>query len=126
MNPLKTTVTALALSFVSLAATAEPLKNSANETVRNQSKVIEVLVSSSKQAAYQGALKKLETLTKSSSDNLSSELHVAGGNDIDTNSLHLKEDNFVTVTERMGQDGNVQYVGLVHVNYHYLEDKSRN
>ncbi|GLQ30263.1 DUF3316 domain-containing protein [Litoribrevibacter albus] len=126
MKLFKTTVTALALSIVSLAATAEPLKNSANETVRNQSKVIEVLVSSSRQAAYQGALSKLDALTKSAPESLTSALHVGGGNDIDQNSLHLKEDNFVTVTERIGQDGNVQYVGLVHVNYHYIEDKSRN
>ncbi len=125
MTPLKTTVTAIALSIMSLAATAEPLTHSANEAVRNKSKVIEVLVSDSKQEAYQAALQKLNTLVKSEPRSLSNDLHLAGSNDIDLATLHLKAGNYVTVSERMKLDGNIQYIGLVHVNFHYLEDKSR-
>ena len=77
-----------------------------------------------KQVAYQAGLSKLTQLKTASAQQLSQMLRVNSFN-IDGRTLHLK-DGHVTVQERMGANGNISFVSLVNVDFHYLESSDSN
>lgn len=126
MKTFQTMIIAASIILVSNSVTAGPLQASFDDLDQNNTNTLVVSAASSKQAAYQLGLSKLTQLKAMSSKKLSQVLHIDSYN-INERTLHLKDGGYVTVEERMGADGKVNFVSVVHVDSHYLEtDRSNN
>jgi hypothetical protein len=79
-------------------------------------RVVQTADMSSKAAAYELALDKLQTLQADSSIELNNDLgHVTP----DPRSLSLNDRAYITVAEKMNASGEIHYTGLVNVNVTY-------
>jgi uncharacterized protein YdeI (BOF family) len=80
-------------------------------------RVVQTADASSKTAAYELALDKLEQLKQDSSVELNNDLgHVTAY----SSSVSLNEDAYVTVVEKMDKNGDMKYTGNVNVSVSYL------
>ncbi|GAA3929130.1 DUF3316 domain-containing protein [Litoribacillus peritrichatus] len=126
MKSLKVFMLAGSLVLFNMNAMSDPLSSTGKASSRSKSTVVEVSAVPSKQQAYQQAMAKLKGLQVSSPLELSNELHLRTFNHQETKSLHLKKGNYITVEERMNENGSIEYVGQVNVVYHYLKQSSKN
>jgi Na+-translocating ferredoxin:NAD+ oxidoreductase RnfG subunit len=102
------TKTALIASAMALLST-QVFAATAHQTTR----VVTTADMSSKAAAYDSAFKKLEALKTDSAIELNNELgHIAMTY---PNSIVLNDGAYVTVTEKMNENGQLFYTGLVNV-----------
>jgi len=80
-------------------------------------RVVQTTDTTSKAAAYELALDKLDELKQDSSVELNNDLgHVTTY----SNSVSLNEDAYVTVVEKMDNNGDMKYSGNVNVSVSYL------
>ena len=100
------------------SAFAQPLFTGGNYTNRVSMKSISVASSATSDEAYQQALSELNDLKRMSARELNKELKILS---FKPRSTHLEEGGFVTVQERMNEDGQLEYLGKVNVKVHYAE-----
>ncbi|MBV7299762.1 DUF3316 domain-containing protein [Enterovibrio paralichthyis] len=109
-----------AIVLASTTAIAEPLNSTAKFTSITETRSIEMPAAENKQDAYDWAYVQLQNLQSQTPEQLKKSLKVWSPSNIKSNSLHLKDQGFVTVEERMNNDGDLEYVGIANVRYHYL------
>jgi hypothetical protein len=109
MKMIKNALIATTLAFLSAHAFAS---DSFQEW-----RVVQTSAASTKAAAYELALDKLEQLKQDSSVELNNDLgHVTTY----SNSVSLNDDAYVTVIEKMDKNGELNYAGQVNVSVSYL------
>ncbi|AZL86383.1 DUF3316 domain-containing protein [Aliivibrio salmonicida] len=115
MKSLKT----LALSAVIILASSNAMANPAVISGHYLNKASHTILHTdhvtTKQAAYNQALTQLNKLDNSSPSELQKILKV------DSQNVQLDNQSYITVKETMNMQGQIQYTGLIHANYHYLE-----
>ena len=110
-------IIAATLLLASVSATA----GSSFEQTRSETLITSV--APTKAAAYQLGANKLAELKSDSSQQLEMALATPLGS-IESDTLHLNEGGFVTIQERMNADGEIGYVGLVNVDFSFVEHDS--
>ncbi len=120
MNAIKTTLFVTALAVTSASSFAKPLFTGGNYLSRVEMKSILVKPTATSDEAYQQALSELNTLKTMSARELNKELNILTFN-VESRSTHLKDGGFVTVQERMDENGQLEYLGKVNVKVHYVE-----
>lgn len=120
MNVLKAALFATSMTLISASALAQPYFVGGNYVSREQVKVISVAPASSSEAAYQNALSELSSLIAMPASDLYKELRIQKY-DVDSRTTHIKDGGYVTVQERMNEDGQIEFLGNVNVTVHYAE-----
>ncbi|WP_434355738.1 DUF3316 domain-containing protein [Parasalinivibrio latis] len=120
MKTLTKLVTAAVIALSSSAVMAKSLPYGSSYTPVIESRAIQVTPADNKKDAFNRAIVQLQSLEAQSSSQLRKSLKVWSPNYIKPYSLHLKENGYVTVDERMNSNGNLEYVGVVNVRFHYL------
>lgn len=123
MNTIKTALFFTVMTLTSASALAQPLYSAGNYISREEMKTIYVAPTSTSDTAYQQALSELKTLKSLTASELNKELGILTFK-VKSRSTHLKDGGFVTVQERMNENGQVEYLGKVNVKVHYLERDS--
>ncbi|MBE5176478.1 DUF3316 domain-containing protein [Vibrio parahaemolyticus] len=108
------------MAMTSASAFAQPLFTGGNYVSREEMKTISVTPTATSDEAYQQALSELNSLKTMSARELNKELNILTFN-VKSRSMHLKDGGFVTVQERMNEDGQLEYLGKVNVKVHYAE-----
>ncbi|MDW3115636.1 DUF3316 domain-containing protein, partial [Vibrio sp. 1727] len=108
------------MAMTSASAFAQPLFTGGNYVSREEMKTISVTPMATSDEAYQQALSELNSLKTMSARELNKELNILTFN-VKSRSTHLKDGGFVTVQERMNEDGQLEYLGKVNVKVHYAE-----
>ncbi|MUJ25641.1 DUF3316 domain-containing protein [Aliivibrio fischeri] len=124
MKSFKSLALTTLIIVASSSAMANPVITSGNYISKSNSSVIHTDSVSTKQAAYNQALTKLNQLDESTPKELKKALKVASFESTTTQSIGLDDDSYITVQETMNMQGQIQYTGLIHANYHYLERNS--
>jgi len=104
MKMIKKALIATTLVFLSAQAFASD--------TYSETRVIKTADANSKATAYELALDKLNTLQNDSAVELNKDL---GQISSYANSVSLNDSGYVTITEKMDANGNLQYTGLVNV-----------
>lgn len=120
MNAIKTALFVTVMAMTSASAFAQPLFTGGNYVSRGEMKTISVTPTATSDEAYQQALSELNSLKTMSARELNKELNILTFN-VKSRSTHLKDGGFVTVQERMNEDGQLEYLGKVNVKVHYAE-----
>jgi hypothetical protein len=120
MNAIKTTLFVTVMIMTSASAFAQPLFTGGNYVSRESMKTISVASMTTSDEAYQQALSELNVLKAMSAQELNKELQILTFN-VESRSTHLEEGAFVTVQERMNENGQLEYLGKVNVKVHYAE-----
>ncbi|RVU80666.1 DUF3316 domain-containing protein [Leucothrix sargassi] len=116
---MKTLVAMIASSiFIVNAANASYFEETSHDTLRTE-------LSSSKEAAYQAGLDKLNDLKSSSSRDLYNKVGLFAS-DIKSDTVRLNDGAYVTVQERALPNGQKAYVGVVNVDVSYETHDSDN
>jgi site-specific DNA-cytosine methylase len=128
MNKLNLKKIALTGSILlaSAASVAAPMSSGGNYVSRVNHKVVSIDAASSKQQAYELGAEKLAEFERMTGQELSSELVSGRIYGSARNSTHLKEHGYVTVQERLNNQGQLEYVAQVHMSVHYQERDSNN
>lgn len=125
MKSLKMLLVVTSLSLASAAVLAQPLNFGGKYVEITDYKTLQVSPSTTKAGAYEIARAQLESLQGLNSAELNAELDVWHFNAL-SNQAHLKEGSNITVKEQMNTAGEVEYIGLVNVEVHYIERESDN
>ncbi|TOL11662.1 hypothetical protein CGH93_04990 [Vibrio parahaemolyticus] len=120
MNAIKTALFVTVMVMTSASAFAQPLFTGGNYVSREEMKTISVTPMATSDEAYQQALSELNSLKTMTARELNKELNILTFN-VKSRSTHLKDGGFVTVQERMNEDGQLEYLGKVNVKVHYAE-----
>ncbi|HHC6452189.1 TPA: DUF3316 domain-containing protein [Vibrio parahaemolyticus] len=120
MNAIKTALFVTVMAMTSASAFTQPLFTGGNYVSREEMKTISVTPMATSDEAYQQALSELNSLKTMSARELNKELNILTFN-VKSRSTHLKDGGFVTVQERMNEDGQLEYLGKVNVKVHYAE-----
>ncbi|WP_229608313.1 DUF3316 domain-containing protein [Vibrio parahaemolyticus] len=120
MNAIKTALFVTVMAMTSASAFAQSLFTGGNYVSREETKAISVTPTATSDEAYQQALSELNSLKTMSARELNKELNILTFN-VKSRSTHLKDGGFVTVQERMNEDGQLEYLGKVNVKVHYAE-----
>ncbi|EHH1261919.1 DUF3316 domain-containing protein [Vibrio parahaemolyticus] len=120
MNAIKTALFVTVMAMTSASAFSQPLFTGGNYVSREEMKNISVTPTATSDEAYQQALSELNSLKTMSARELNKELNILTFN-VKSRSTHLKDGGFVTVQERMNEDGQLEYLGKVNVKVHYAE-----
>ncbi|WP_447034039.1 DUF3316 domain-containing protein [Vibrio parahaemolyticus] len=120
MNAIKTALFVTVMAMTSASAFAQPLFTGGNYVSCEEMKTISVTPMATSDEAYQQALSELNSLKTMSARELNKELNILTFN-VKSRSTHLKDGGFVTVQERMNEDGQLEYLGKVNVKVHYAE-----
>lgn len=120
MNAIKTALFVTVMAITSASAFAQPFFTGGNYVSREEMKTISVTPTATSDEAYQQALSELNSLKTMSARELNKELNILTFN-VKSRSTHLKDGGFVTVQERMNEDGQLEYLGKVNVKVHYAE-----
>ena len=123
MKTVKSIVLATSIILLSVSGVASASPTSGINSKSSFSS-IELNGASTKQAAFQIGTKKLAQLRDLSSNELGLALRVHG--DIQGNTVHMNNGTYVTVEERMDSSGNMNFVSMVNVGYHYLKPHDDN
>lgn len=121
MKKSMTFILAATLSVVSAQSMANTMNANGNYTVIEKHRTILTEATSSKTSAYQDALNILNNLLESSPLELKQELNVNTFTAHETNSINVKDGAYVTAQEYMSKDGQLQYKGVVNLDYQYLK-----
>lgn len=125
MNSIKTTLFVTLMTMTSASAFAQPLFSGGNYVSRESMKTISVASMTTSDEAYQQAMSELNTLKTMSVQELNKELNILTFN-VKSRSTHLEEGGFVTVQERMNENGQLEYLGRVNVKVHYYAQRDNN
>ncbi len=120
MNTIKTALLVSIMTLTAVPVFAQPLYIGGNYISREVMKTVAVAPTSTSDEAYQLALSELHLLKAMSAQELNNELLILTFN-VNSNSTHLENAGFVTVQERMNENGELEYVGKVNVKVHYVE-----
>lgn len=120
MNVLKAALFATSMTLISASALAQPYFVGGNYASREQAKTISVAPASTSDAAYQNAIAELSSLKAMSADELYQALRIQKYG-VDSKTTHIKDGGYVTVSERMNEDGQIEFLGNVNVTVHYAE-----
>lgn len=120
MNAIKTALFVTVMAMTSLPALAKPLYTGGNYVSREEMRTISIDPTATSDEAYQQALSELNALKSMSAGELNKELNIMTFN-VKSRSTHLKDGGFVTVQERMNENGRLEYLGRVNVKVHYVE-----
>lgn len=123
MKVLKTALLVTTMAITSASAFAQHNFTGGNYVDRVEMKTVSVEPTATSDAAYQFALAELQSLKNLSARELNKELNIFSF-DIASDSIHLKDGGFVTVQERMNEQGQLEYVGTVNVKVHYAQRDS--
>jgi hypothetical protein len=107
------TIIATSVLLVSLGAGAQ--------TTKNDTDVLVTGAVATKEAAYQMGVSKLAELKAASPYQLS---RVLAAYNAENSTVHLNDGSYVTIQERMNDNGQLSYVGLVNVKFGYVEHDS--
>ncbi len=118
MKTMNLLILTSAIALSSSAVFAHPLISSNNYISKVEARTVLTTPEPSKQDAYNAGLTELNNLKSMSERELDSTLHVWAYNSGNSNT-HLGKQSYVTVQERMNQEGKMEYVGLVNVKVHY-------
>ncbi|NOH63818.1 DUF3316 domain-containing protein [Vibrio sp. RE88] len=125
MKALKTALLVTTLAITSTSVFAQPTFNGGRYINREEMKTISVEPAATSDAAYQQALVELNALKGMSSRELDKKLNISLLSfDVANNSTHLQDGGFVTVQERMNENGQLEYLGIVNVKVNYAERDS--
>ena len=92
---------------------------------RTETETLTTVAAATKAQAFQLGIDKLSQLASSSGQQLDRKLRVHSGYaDIDT--LKVNDGGFVTIQERMSSRGQLEYVGIVNVDFSYTESDNEN
>ena len=83
----------------------------ADTDAHQESRVLQTADTATQSAAYEIALEKLQALETESSTELNHELGLSAA----SRNVSLNEGAYITVIEKMGDNGDMLYNGLVHV-----------
>ena len=111
MTKIKTALIASTMAILSTQAFAS------NTTTHQATRVVPTADMTSKAAAYDLAFDKLETLKTASPTELNNDLGRIAFNY--PNSVELNDGAYITVAEKMNENGNTVYTGLVNVGVTY-------
>ncbi|WP_122032527.1 DUF3316 domain-containing protein [Aliivibrio sp. EL58] len=118
----------LALSAVIILASSNAMANSVITSGNYISKTSNTTLYTdhvtTKKEAYNQALTQLNKLDTSSPSELKNALKIKSFESKTTQSISLDDKSYITVQETMNMAGQIQYTGLIHANYHYLEHTS--
>ncbi|WP_104040856.1 DUF3316 domain-containing protein [Vibrio hyugaensis] len=123
MKALKTALLVTTMAITSVSAFAQPTFTGGKYISREEMKTISVEPTATSDAAYQQALAELNSLKDMSSRELNKQLNLRAF-DIASNSTHLQDGGFVTVQERMNEQGQLEYQGTVNVKVNYAQRDS--
>ncbi|MDA0381353.1 DUF3316 domain-containing protein [Vibrio owensii] len=123
MKALKTALLVTTMAITSASAFAQPTFTGGKYISREEMKTISVEPTATSDAAYQQALAELNSLKGMSSHELNKELNIVTF-DVARNSTHLQDGGFVTVQERMNEQGQLEYLGTVNVKVNYAQRDS--
>ncbi|MEH0675398.1 DUF3316 domain-containing protein [Vibrio scophthalmi] len=126
MNVLVKTLLAGSIILTSAASIAQPLQTGGNYISRVDHKTVSIDAVSSKQQAYTLGVEKLTEFEGMSGRELSTALVPVRAYGSARNTTHLKDGGYVTVQERLNNQGKLEYVAQVHLNVHYQERDSNN
>lgn len=107
---------ATTLLLASVSATAGNFEQTRSETQVTST-------TATKAEAYQLGVNKLTKLRNVTSQQLEMALTTPLGN-IESNSLRLNDGGYITIQERMDANGKIGYVGLVNIDFSYIEHDS--
>jgi len=112
---MKTLTTILAIStlLISAGAANAAIFFGGNDQIATQP-------TTTKQAAFEAGFNKLNSLKTASSDQLSDEFRMASMS-IDSDSITLDDGAYVTVQERMNNNGQRVYIGVVNASVSYTD-----
>ncbi|SVD82373.1 uncharacterized protein METZ01_LOCUS435227 [marine metagenome] len=121
MNTIKTALVVSLMALTTVPVFAQPLNIiGGNYISREDMKTVSVAPTSTSDEAYQLALSELHHLKTMSAQELNDELRVLTFS-VNSKRTHLENAGFVTVQERMNENGELEYVGKVNVKVHYVE-----
>ncbi|EDL52866.1 DUF3316 domain-containing protein [Vibrio sp. SCSIO 43140] len=125
MNPLVKTLLTSFIILTSAATFAQPLSSGGNYVSRVVHRTVSIDAVSSKQQAYTLGAEKLSEFKGMSGPDFSALVPFIsyGGA---RNKTHLEDEGYVTVQERLNNQGQIEYVAKVHLNVHYQGRDSNN
>ncbi|WP_104046713.1 DUF3316 domain-containing protein [Vibrio jasicida] len=126
MNLLVKTLLTSSIILISAASFAQPLYSGGNYVSRVDHKTVSIDAVSSKQQAYTLGAEKLTELEDMNGQELESEFMFVRSYGSNKNLTHLKDGGYVTVQERLNNQGQLEYVAKVHLNVHYQERDGNN
>ncbi|WP_375320203.1 DUF3316 domain-containing protein [Aliivibrio logei] len=118
MKSFKTLALSTIIILASSSAMANPVVTNGNYISKASNTILYTDHVTTKEMAYNQALTQLNKLDSSSSAELKKILKVTSQN------ISLDDQSYITVQETMNMQGQIQYTGLIHANYHYLEHTS--
>ncbi|CAH8206307.1 DUF3316 domain-containing protein [Vibrio aestuarianus] len=121
MNTIKTALVVSIMAMTTVPVFAQSLNIiGGNYISREDMKTVSVAPTSTSDEAYQLALSELHHLKTMSAQELNDELRILTFS-VNSKRTHLENVGFVTVQERMNENGELEYVGTVNVKVHYVE-----
>ncbi|CAL6172275.1 MULTISPECIES: DUF3316 domain-containing protein [Vibrio] len=126
MNVLVKTLLIGSIILTSATSIAQPLYSGSNYMSRVDHKIVSIDAVSSKQQAYTLGAEKLSEFEAMNGGDLSAALVPVRSYGITRNTTHLKDKGYVTVQERLNNQGQLEYVAKVHLNVHYQMRDSNN
>lgn len=113
------------LSIITASLLLASVSANASLWERTKAETLQTSVASTKAAAYQLGINKLMQLKAIPQRglNLTASVHTRG---FVESTLKINEGSFITVQERMIENGRLGYVGLVNIVYSYVENDSEN
>lgn len=121
MNAIKNAFFITIITMTSASALAQPLLINNNYVIREKIESISVAPTMTSDEAYQLALSELNSFKSMSTNELNKELNIQTFTNTESESTHLNDGGFVTVQERMNENGQLEYLGKVNVKVHYAE-----
>lgn len=118
---MKTILSIITASFLLASVSAN-----ASQYKRTETDTLTTSFAASKAAAYQLGMDKLLQLKAIPQYKLRYSLHAHSGNRILQDTLRIDKGAYITVQERMVENGTLGYVGLVNIAYSYTEDDNEN
>ena len=124
MKSFKTLALSTIIILASSSAMANPVVTSGNYISKASHTILYTDHVTTKEMAYNQALTQLNKLDNSSPTELKKALKITSFESTTTQSINLDDKSYITVQETMDMQGQIQYTGLIHANYHYLERSS--
>ncbi|MGR5195182.1 DUF3316 domain-containing protein [Vibrio rotiferianus] len=123
MKTLKVALLITTMAFTSASAFAQPTFTGGKYINQEVVKTISVAPTTTSDLAYQQALTELNSLKNMTPRELNKQLSLRTF-DIVSNSTYLQDGSFVTVQERMNEEGKLEYLGTVNVKVNYAQRDS--
>jgi hypothetical protein len=120
MKSLKTLLVATSLVLFSVPSMAASLAPGSKYSVETNQRTLVTPASDNKESAYAEGQQMLNELQQSKPTELRSILKVIAFQPKELSSLQVNDNSYVTVQESMNTAGEIEYRGLVNVQYQHL------